>query len=873
MGNSFHLNEIGNKILETSIDGFFMLDADGVIFKANDAYCNMLGYLEQELIGMSVTSLDVKMTAEEVEMKNKSVIKNGNDRFKTQHKHKDGSIIEIEVSVQYYDLGIEKFFTVFARDITRQKHILSELEKKQERLSLVEEIANIGYFERDIETETHYWSDHAYRIFGIEPHECEGGIEKFMAFVHLDDKKKLIDTVGNSINQDDVTRTEFRIIRKDGNVRKVRTLGKTFFDSNGKAASIVATIQDITEMTENLESLARSEERFCDVALNAGEWIWETDEKGRYTYSSPAVEKFLGYKPEEILQKHFYDLFQVDNKQELKKAAFEVFSRKENFHGLLNKNIHRDGHVVILETSGVPVIDKEGKLVGYRGVDRDITQRKNEQERLKASEERFRMLSEATFEGIVIHDKGRFVESNQQFAEMFGLTIDEIKGMNGLEFIAPKSRDIVRENIASGKTAPYETVGLRKDGTTFPIEIQATHSHMYGRPVRIAACRDMTFQKQIQNELLQKEQEIRSVFEASNDSILVLDKDRNYLYANQSALDHISATHDMMIGKNITDALAHIPDFMHRWMRYIDRAFAIGELFVVEDTDLIDGRIVHSESTISPIRDSNGNMLAVSVVYRDVTDKVEMQSELSEYKDQVFQSQRLSYINSLGGMVAHELNQPLTAMSLHLGNAIHLMGDSDESFCQFVKQDILRTLDETNRSIGIIKKFRRLCENPSVVVDKPANIITVADKIKLVMKANAQRANIEIKISSSGDIPEIKINEFVLEQILLTIIQNAIDASDRKSKHQLRISARKLNKEQIELIFADDCGGIEPGNLEKIFQPFFTTKKDGKSMGLGLEIAKQMLVSCDGDIRVESEFGKGTTFYLVLPIDKYISQG
>jgi len=142
------------------------------------------------------------------------------------------------------------------------------------------------------------------------------------------------------------------------------------------------------------EALRESEERFRDIAENAVEWIWEVDTNGRYTYSSPVVEEVLGYKAEEVLGKHFYDLFHPEDREELKKAAFEAFAQKEVFRGFINRNIHKNGKIVWLSTSGVSRLDAQGNLLGYRGADTDITERKRAEEALSASEERYRSLFE-----------------------------------------------------------------------------------------------------------------------------------------------------------------------------------------------------------------------------------------------------------------------------------------------------------------------------------------------------------------------------------------------------------------------------------------------------------------------------------------------
>jgi len=136
----------------------------------------------------------------------------------------------------------------------------------------------------------------------------------------------------------------------------------------------------IEEKEQAEEALQESERRFRDIAENALEWIWEADANGKYTYASPVVEKILGYKPEEVLNKHFYDLFCPEEREELKKAAFEVFTGKQPFREFINWNVHKNGKRVCLSTSGVPMLDEEGKLLGYRGADTDITERKKIEE-------------------------------------------------------------------------------------------------------------------------------------------------------------------------------------------------------------------------------------------------------------------------------------------------------------------------------------------------------------------------------------------------------------------------------------------------------------------------------------------------------------
>ena len=137
---------------------------------------------------------------------------------------------------------------------------------------------------------------------------------------------------------------------------------------------------DLKQSTVSIGTLRESEKRFQDVAESTGEWIWEVDARGKYIYSSPVVEKVLGYKPEEVIDKYFYDFFQPQERGMLKKAALDLFAKKKAFDKFPSKLVKKDGDVVEVETTGIPIISKDGKLLGYRGADRDVTEVKGAQE-------------------------------------------------------------------------------------------------------------------------------------------------------------------------------------------------------------------------------------------------------------------------------------------------------------------------------------------------------------------------------------------------------------------------------------------------------------------------------------------------------------
>ena len=176
--------------------------------------------------------------------------------------------------------------------------------------------------------------------------------------------------------------------RPDGSITYNRWECRPWYRAGGRIGGMITYTEVTTERKLAEAALRVSEQRFRDITENAAEWVWEVDSQGKYTYSSPVVEQLLGYKPEEILGKYFYDFFLPDEREELKNSALAAFAAKQTFRDFLNSNLHKDGRTVQLSTSGIPILNEQGNLLGYRGADIDITARKQAEEALRESESR-----------------------------------------------------------------------------------------------------------------------------------------------------------------------------------------------------------------------------------------------------------------------------------------------------------------------------------------------------------------------------------------------------------------------------------------------------------------------------------------------------
>jgi PAS domain S-box-containing protein len=204
---------------------------------------------------------------------------------------------------------------------------------------------------------------------------------------------------------------ETKMVRKNGDIIDVDVSLSVLKDADENITGSIGVIRDVTERKVFEEALRKSEQRFRQVVDNAQEWIWEVDADGMYTYSSPMVEKILGYRTDEILgKKHFYDFFHPEDREQLKQLSSAIFAQKNVFYEFKNRNVNKDGSEVWLSTSGVPILDENQNLLGYRGVDIDITERRRITGILDRKQKNLEAIFDAAPIGMLLIDENLIVK-------------------------------------------------------------------------------------------------------------------------------------------------------------------------------------------------------------------------------------------------------------------------------------------------------------------------------------------------------------------------------------------------------------------------------------------------------------------------------
>jgi sigma-B regulation protein RsbU (phosphoserine phosphatase) len=298
-------------------------------------------------------------------------------------------------------------------------------------------------------------------------------------------------------------RLERRLIRKDGAVLWVRQSVAGVYGFQGELQFAIDMIEDITDSKRSEEALQESEARFRQIADMTCEWIWDQDEEGRYTYSSSAVKAILGYQPEEILGKPYYELLPPEDRARAAALAPEMMVRKETFLRLVTRYRHKGGHEVFTESTGTPILDSEGRVLKWRGMDHDITERKRFEDALRLRDRAI----EASSVGIIITDPHQpnnpIIHANPAFIRMTGRSRDEVIGQNP-RFLQgpgtdPEALAEIHQALREGRDCHLTLKNYRKDGTPFwnelfisPVRDEQGHlTHYIGTQTDVTALRQM----------------------------------------------------------------------------------------------------------------------------------------------------------------------------------------------------------------------------------------------------------------------------------------------------------------------------------------------------------------------------------------------
>ncbi|MDP3395998.1 MAG: PAS domain S-box protein [Methanoregula sp.] len=302
---------------------------------------------------------------------------------------------------------------------------------------------------------------------------------------------------------------------------------------DGKPEYTRGIFKDITDRKTAEAALRESEERFRALVETTRDMVWEVGNNERYTYVSPQVLEILGYRPEEVIGKTCYDLMPPDEAEKTRKKISESASVGKPIIRLENVNLHKDGRLIILETSGEPVLAADGSIVGYRGIDRDITERKRAEEVIRKSENYLKTLLESIPAGVIVVDAQTHIilHANPSALALFGASAEYVLGKICHNFICPTANGHCPISDKGMHIDKSERILLNTSGEQINIIKSVTRANLNDQEVLIETFVDISDRKRAEEALQESEDRYRMLVENANEAIFVI-QDGRICFAN-----------------------------------------------------------------------------------------------------------------------------------------------------------------------------------------------------------------------------------------------------------------------------------------------------------------------------------------------------
>jgi len=795
--------------------------------------------------------------------------------------------------------------------------ISSALERRQrerallessERLNQALEAAELGSWSLDLATKELRLDPRASHHLGLS-HNCYSQ-EDFLERVHPADRDKVQSTLSRMVAEcDDRSHSlEFRICLDELRVHWLATYSQVIRAGNapaGRPVRIVGMVQNISARVQAEQALKRSEVRYRNLVETTYDWIWEVDAQGIYTYVSPKSLDILGRHAEEVVGHTPYDFMEPAESARVQAEFQAIIQQRRSFSGLINTAIHRDGHRVVLESSGMPILTQDGLLLGYRGVDRDVTARA-EAERRTAMQA---TVSQVLAETAVLEETARRILETICLAEEFEFgalwSLDRLSdrliplavwsspdgGAAGLaeqtgDMSLAKGADLPGQVWGAGEPLALNEEALRAACTRSALSLAGlngalcvpiqhageiigalevlSRAPLGADPVRFDVL--MGIGRQVGQHLVRHlaQEELKHVVTTSPSVSYILRRTPRGFVPTW-----VSENIQQVIGCQAQETQGdwweeHVhPDDLPR-VREAKHEMGDRDLQVIEHRlRHKDGHYLWVRDEKRLLRDESGQVKEVVGVWSDITERVKLE-------DQLRQSQKMEAVGQLAGGVAHDFNNLLTVIN----------GYSEMLQSSLAADDPNRALlvdirDAGERAAALTRQLLAFSRK-QVLQPRLINLGGVVRGLEKMLRRLLGEDVVLATILPPGQ-PSVRVDPGQIEQVVINLCVNARDAMPQGGRLVLEIRQVSLTEQDCRLkpdhrpgefvvLEVQDCGcGMGPELVSHIFEPFFTTKEQGKGTGLGLATVLGIIQQSNGFLDVSSQPGVGTTFRVYLP--------
>ena len=638
---------------------------------------------------------------------------------------------------------------------------------------------------------------------------------------------------------------------------------------------------EIVERQKTEKALRKSEERYTLAVDGANDGIWERDLLTGEVYFSPRWKNMLGYEDHEI-PNHFFEWKKRIHPDDcelvinINRAYLNAYIPTYEIEYRLQ---HKDGSYRWIHTRGSCLRDPYGMPYRIAGSHTDITPRKIADQLRRQNETLLETVLETMPVGIWILGKNGFITLSNEAARRIWADAryvgidqyDEYKGWwhHTGKRIEKEEWAAVRA-IRKGETSLGEIIdiecfdGSRKTIVNSAVPLRNEKGEIFAA---VIVNEDVTERKRAEKSLIESEKKYRTLFEESKDTIFVSDTARRFIDINRAGLELTGYERDEHL--SLDPALLYSNPEDRKWLwQEVDSSGFVNDY----ETQIKrkDGERSIVQLSVSSIKDVAGQITGYQGIVRDVTERKKLEQQL-------LQAQKMESIGVLAGGVAHDFNNLLTGISGY-GQILQESIPADD---ELSKESIEQVLKAAERASELTRSLLAVSRK-QIINPKPIYIDTIiSNTSKLVKRIIGEDIDFNIAFSDKNLL--VKADAGQIEQVLMNLATNARDAMPNGGS--LSISTKRVVVKEAKVSLCDlslpgkyalisisDTGsGIDKKSMERLFEPFYTTKEVGKGTGLGLSIVHGIIKQHDGSILVSSELGKGTTFRIYLPlIDDFV---
>jgi len=489
---------------------------------------------------------------------------------------------------------------------------------------------------------------------------------------------------------------------------------------------------------------------------------------------------------------------------------------------------------------------------------------------IQSDDSLFRILLATAVDGImVIDDRGVVQVYSDACQRLFLYPPEEVLGRNVSMLMPTPYREAhdryIKDYRDTGSARIIgigrEVLGQRKDGGVFPMYLSVGEGQVRGRRVFVGIIHDLSALYRERSAYDQERAHLALIVQSANDAIMSETLEGVITTWNKAAEAMFGYAATEIVGTSVTRLF---PPHRQRDEEDILAEVRQGRAVEHYETERVrkDGALIHASVTVSPIRDVGGKVIGASKTVRDITERKAAEARLQALSAELSHVARVSEMGQLSAAIAHELNQPLTAVLNYTNVAKRLIAATDPAATAKAYEAVSKAGEQAVRAGQIIKRLRDFVEKRETnrTIE---SINTIAEDALALGLIGTRSADIKTHIDLAPNSPPIMVDRVQIQQVLVNLLRNAAEAMANSPRRELTVATCQINGDAVEVTVADTGPGIPDELADRIFMPFVTTKPGG--MGIGLAISRSIIEAHGGRLSMTPNAGGGTVFQFTLP--------